>query len=222
SGVVWLIGAGSFTGNWPAHLPFYIAIATIGGAISALGEELGWRGYLVPHLASAYGFTATALISGLIWAAWHYPILLFTDYGEGGPRWYLLLCFTISVIGVSFVAAWLRLRTGSVWPAVLLHASHNIFVLNVFAPVIVQKRTTYLLTGEGGLLMASVAVLLAIIFWKLRSRLKDAESRAPDANEPLVGASARGGATVAAPASIRDDARAGGATAVPGPGTDRS
>ncbi len=105
AGVVWLVGAGTFTGNWPAHLPFYIAIATIGGVVSALGEELGWRGYLVPHLASAYGFTATALISGLIWAVWHYPILLFTDYGEGGPRWYLLLCFTISVIGISFVAA---------------------------------------------------------------------------------------------------------------------
>ncbi|MDQ6602564.1 MAG: CPBP family intramembrane metalloprotease [Chloroflexota bacterium] len=143
--------------------------------------------------SDSYGFTATALVSGLIWAVWHYPILLSTDYGEGGPQWYLLLCFTASVIGISFAAAWLRLRTGSVWPAVLLHASHNLFVLNVFAPLVVQQRTTFLLTGEGGLLMAVVGVSLAVVFWRLRSRLEDAGSRAPDADEPPVSASARGG-----------------------------
>ncbi len=75
----------------------------------------------------------------------------------------------------------------------LLHASHNLFVLNVFAPLVVQKRTTFLLTGEGGLLMAVVGVSLAVVFWKLRSRLEDAGSRTPDADQPPVGASARGG-----------------------------
>jgi membrane protease YdiL (CAAX protease family) len=176
-GVAWIIGAGRFTGIWPAHLPIFLVVGTIGGVISALGEEVGWRGYLVPHLASAYGFTVAALASGLIWSLWHYPLLLFTDYGEGGPRWYLALCFTLFAVGLSFPMAWLRLRSGSVWPAVLLHASHNLFVLNVFAPLMAEKRTSYLLTGEGGLLLAIAGVILGGLFWALRPRA--AES--PDA-----------------------------------------
>jgi len=55
---------------------FILVQATLGVLIScltALGEEIGWRGFLVPQLASVTSFTKTALISGLIWAVWHYP-----------------------------------------------------------------------------------------------------------------------------------------------------
>ena len=52
---------------------------------SVLGEELGWRGFLVPELAKFLSFTNVALISGLIWAVWHWPLILMGLYGnEGG------------------------------------------------------------------------------------------------------------------------------------------
>lgn len=44
------------------------------GVATAAGEEIGWRGFLVPELAKGLPFTAVALVSGIIWAAWHYPI----------------------------------------------------------------------------------------------------------------------------------------------------
>ena len=94
--------------------------------------------------------------------------------------------FTVFVVGLSFAAAWLRLRSGSVWPPVLLHASHNLFVLNVFAPVIAEKRTQYLLTGEGGLLLAIVGIVLGVAFWLLRSRVARAGMNAPDAGATAV------------------------------------
>jgi membrane protease YdiL (CAAX protease family) len=184
-GMVWLVGAGSFTGAWPESLPILLVLGTISGTVTALGEELGWRGFLVPHLASAHGFTAAAIISGLIWSLWHYPLLLFTDYGTSRPRWYMLLCFTIFVVGLSFPMAWLRLRTGSVWPAALLHASHNLFVLNVFAPLMVEGRARYPLTGEGGLLLAGVGIALATVFWLLRNRVEDRGAPAPGAARSL-------------------------------------
>ncbi|MGB5172147.1 MAG: type II CAAX endopeptidase family protein, partial [Eudoraea sp.] len=56
---------------------------TIRSMASALGEEIGWRGFLVPELYKKYGFTKTSLISGVIWGAWHLPILLFADYNSG-------------------------------------------------------------------------------------------------------------------------------------------
>jgi CAAX protease family protein len=172
-GIVWMAGRGDFTGDWPPHLLVFVVIGTIAGAVSALGEELGWRGYLVPRLAAAYGFTPAALGSGLIWAIWHYPILLFTDYGIGSPRWYTLACFTVAIVGLSFAFAWLRLASGSVWPAVLLHTSHNLFLLHVFTPLMDERRTAYMLTGEGGLLLAIAGLIVGGAFWALRHHLPD-------------------------------------------------
>ncbi len=94
-----------------------------------LGEEIGRRGLLAPELAKLYSFTTTSVISGVVWAIWHYPVLLVGDYNNSGdPFWFGLICFTVLVIGISFALIWLRLKSGSLWTAVLLHTSHNIFI----------------------------------------------------------------------------------------------
>ena len=56
------------------------------GALTALGEELGWRGFLVPELARSTSFHRVALVSGGIWAAWHAPLIVFADYNAGHTR----------------------------------------------------------------------------------------------------------------------------------------
>jgi len=115
---------------------FLIAQGTVGliGSIStALGEEIGWRGFLVPELNKHMGYTGVSLTSGLIWAAWHYPLLVFGQYNNGTPVWYGLTCFTVLVVSMSFVYAWFRLKSGSIWTGVFLHASHNLFI-QVFLP----------------------------------------------------------------------------------------
>jgi membrane protease YdiL (CAAX protease family) len=69
----------------------YVALAgsfgMIEGLATALGEEIGWRGFLVPELFKTVGFTGTAFISGVVWACWHYPILIWGDYNAGTPIW---------------------------------------------------------------------------------------------------------------------------------------
>ena len=145
-GTVWLTGIGTFSGagletgrgsqlSLPAHVAILASLGFVQGAVFALGEELGWRGFLVPELAQITSFTRTALFSGAAWSVYHYPLILFADYNSGTPAWFALLCFTWMVVASSFVYAWLRLKSGSLWTAVILHASHNLFVQQVFDPL---------------------------------------------------------------------------------------
>jgi membrane protease YdiL (CAAX protease family) len=112
------------------------------GALTALGEELGWRGFLVPELARSTSFHRVALISGGIWAAWHAPLIVFADYNAGTPAWYSVACFSATGVSVGVVSAWLRLSSGSAWPAVLLHASHNSFIQTFFDPATASTELT--------------------------------------------------------------------------------
>lgn len=156
-------------------LVFLVVAATLGVAmscVSALGEEIGWRGFLVPELAKVTTFTRTALISGFIWSLWHYPILLFAGYrGPSTPRWYSLACFTVMVLGISFAFAWLRLRSASVWTGMFLHATHNLFIQGVFDPFTRDAGPTKWLTGEFGAGLALTGMVVGLYFWRKRNEL---------------------------------------------------
>jgi membrane protease YdiL (CAAX protease family) len=138
---------------------------------SALGEEIGWRGFLVPELSKNMSFTATAFLSGVIWSLWHYPILIFADYNAGTPTWYGLSCFTVMVIAISFVFAWMRLKSGSLWTGALLHASHNLYVQAIFTPLTRDTGQTAWYIDEFGAVLPIVAVAFAIYFWSRRREL---------------------------------------------------
>ncbi|MEV4564813.1 CPBP family intramembrane glutamic endopeptidase [Nonomuraea sp. NPDC049419] len=92
--------------------------------VPALGEEWGWRGWLLPRLTAANGAVMGLVYSGLIWGLWHAPITLL---GYNYPRlgsWAALAFIGFCTVG-GVVIGWLRLRSGSVWPAVVAHASLN-------------------------------------------------------------------------------------------------
>jgi uncharacterized protein len=190
--IVWLTGLGllqpeqmavQMAAQYQIHmsspgifLSVYLLIAaTLGlimGGIMALGEEIGWRGLLVPELAKETTFTKTALISGGIWALWHLPIILFSDYNNAGvPVWYGIICFAILAMGISFAMAWLRLKSGSLWPAVILHAAHNLFIQAIFTPLTGNTGITPYIIDEFGIGLAITAVIAAFIFWRKRGEI---------------------------------------------------
>jgi membrane protease YdiL (CAAX protease family) len=141
-------------------------IASLG---HALGEEIGWRGFLAPHLVGRLGFTGSAVLTGLIWTAWHLPLLLFADYNSGTLWWFALSCFTVMVVGLSVILTWLRLKSNSIWPCAIFHASHNLFIQGFFSPLTGAKGgiTSYLI-GEFGVAVPAVVALFAIGFWRAR------------------------------------------------------
>ncbi|HEY0609547.1 MAG TPA: CPBP family intramembrane glutamic endopeptidase [Chitinophaga sp.] len=138
---------------------------------SALGEEIGWRGFLTPHLAKINSYTATSLWMGLIWSLYHYPLMLGSNYNMGGSKWYALICFTVMVIASCFVYTWMRMKSGSLWTGVLLHASHNLFIQMVFTPITVDTGDTKKYIDEFGIALPIVSVIVAFIFWRKRKEL---------------------------------------------------
>jgi membrane protease YdiL (CAAX protease family) len=146
-----------------------------GSCVSALGEEIGWRGLLVPELAKVTSFTNTALISGAIWALWHFPVIFLAGYNGGTPGWYSAICFTAMVMGLSTMFAWMRLKSGSVWTAMLLHASHNLFIQGVFDPLTRDTTVTKYIRGEFGAAMAVTGLITGYFFWRKRAELRSTE-----------------------------------------------
>jgi membrane protease YdiL (CAAX protease family) len=173
-GIVWLTGKGQYNGQFPPSFATFLVIMLFNGTLSALLEEIAWRGFLVPKLMEFTSFTNTALITGLVWAVWHYPLIIFSNVRLGNtPLIYSLVCFTIFAVGVSFATAWLRMKSGSVWTAALLHGSHNVFMLHVFNTLTTDSGGTWLLVGEYGSITAAMGLLLVILFWSLRKRLPE-------------------------------------------------
>ncbi|MDN5754460.1 MAG: lysostaphin resistance A-like protein [Arthrobacter sp.] len=101
-----------------------ILVGSIINMVPALAEEIGWRGWLVPRL-EPWGKTATVLISGIIWGLWHAPLILLGYNYPGVPGGLSLLAMTGMTISFGAVFAWLRMASGSVWPAALAHGSFN-------------------------------------------------------------------------------------------------
>jgi membrane protease YdiL (CAAX protease family) len=165
-------------GGFALWLLFTATTGLIRGVSTALGEEIGWRGFLVPELAKQMSYTKLSLLSGFIWAAWHSPLLLFADYNSGTNRWYAMACFTVMIVSNSFAFAWLRLRSGSLWTAAVLHASHNLFIQTLFDNMMRDTGKTLWYTTEFGVALAVVNVGIAVYFWTRRGEVEERSSLA--------------------------------------------
>jgi membrane protease YdiL (CAAX protease family) len=185
-GAIWLLGLGQFPDakfiadtraslGW-THAPdalviggYFVLIASAGMVLSlafALGEEIGWRGFLSPHLTQALGFRTGAIVTGLIWAAWHLPLVLFADYNSAAPKWFAAICLIVLLLAMSVIMAWLRLGSGSLWTGALFHASHNQFIQVFFTPATHATSTvTPYAIDEFGCALPVVVTLLAMFVW---------------------------------------------------------
>ncbi|MGD0190810.1 MAG: type II CAAX endopeptidase family protein [Rhizomicrobium sp.] len=177
---VWLTGMGGFAPErWGAAVPYLVAPTSTGLAVAllltvglldkfsrALGEEIGWRGFLVPEFLKLMPLAPAGLITGAIWAVWHVPAILFGGYNAGSiPLGYQLACFFVMVISSGVFFAWIRQRSNSVWPPALLHAAHNLFIQSFFDQATVNGPKTLYVTGEfgAGLALTACATAVAVL-----------------------------------------------------------
>lgn len=157
-----------------AMIPF----AALLNAIPAFGEELGWRGWLVPALRPL-GTWPTLLLSGAIWGFWHSPIILL-GYNFGRTDLSGVLLMIGGCVAWGILLGWLRLRSASVWPAVIAHGS-----LNAAAGLIVifaAAKPDLALAGPLGVagwivLAAVIAVLVATGQFRRQPELAGAPGR---------------------------------------------
>ena len=109
--------AASFVGS-----SFWLAIL---GGVLAVGEEIGWRGYLQPRLSARWGQLGGMILVGTAWGYWHLPLILQGYVFPEAPVLGAVLFFPLVAIGLSLFLGWLRDACGSIWPAVLAHGSYN-------------------------------------------------------------------------------------------------
>jgi uncharacterized protein len=110
-----------------AVLPIFILPFFLTDLISN-GEELGWRGYVLPRLQARYSALVASLVVGVIWAFWHLPLLMAP--GSSSP----LGLFMIKVIADSVLFTWLYNNSkGSLLLVTMFHAVGNTGA--VFLPV---------------------------------------------------------------------------------------
>jgi CAAX protease family protein len=187
--IVWATPLASFVvpegGIINTVIGFLIQVVILALAF-ALWEEIGIRGYLLPKLLPL-GRTRALALSGLVWAAWHMPLIFLTPlYHTAGSRLIVLPLFVGSIVAGSFLFGYLRIYTGSVWPASIAHAVHNsawvalgAFTLTSY-PVVVNEY----LAGDNGILILVGAVIAAIwVGHRFKSGMDQAQSgtEAPEA-----------------------------------------
>lgn len=97
-------------------------------AFNTFGEEFGWRGYMNQKMEPLLGTTGTVIVGGIIWGLWHAVLTVEghnfgTDY-DGYP-WLgiLYMCIFCTFMGMGLM--WLTKKTGSIYPAAIMHAANN-------------------------------------------------------------------------------------------------
>ena len=155
-------------------LPMLI-IGIFPNVISALGEEIGWRGFMLPAVTERTGLTKALFITGLFWASWHLPLLAFGDYMTGAPIWYKLPAFVLCIVPVGIIIGSLTYLSKSIWPAAFLHAAHNNFDQAVFGVITRGDDKMYYVSETGFLTIIFAWMIAIIVLIKIRQKRENSE-----------------------------------------------
>lgn len=164
--------------GWPE--PALLAMAAVWPIAAALGEEIGWRGLLLPALNRRFALLPAALLVGLLWGAWHLPadFIAFKGYGELFPLAFLING-PLVLTGHSLIMAWLWKRTqGSLLIAVLYHWS--ITGSAILSPTVESGWVGLAASAIGAGLVWTVALALWLPPWRRGSwatRVKDVQTK---------------------------------------------
>jgi membrane protease YdiL (CAAX protease family) len=174
-GIVWNTGVAQAVfpdGSQLGEMASNVAIGLGISSAMALGEEIGFRGYLLPRLMQL-GTSRALLLSGLMHALWHFPLLLLTPVYPILGSWLIvgpIILLTLTTAGVFY--GYLQLTSKSVWPATLAHGTINL-CFELFAGLTVTASPLALeyLAGETGVLtLVATALSAAVLLYRLRQR----------------------------------------------------
>lgn len=156
-------------GESPIFTGLLLAVAIpVAAFASALGEEIGWRGYLHSKLLSLAP-RVRYLLTGLIWSVWHWPLLILGYYHLSLHPWLNIACFTAALTSFGFLLGYLRDISNSSVPAAVAHAGHNLWVLGAAALFLKAGPESSIYDGETGVFCAGIYLVIAgMIFFKAK------------------------------------------------------
>lgn len=136
-------------------------------AFNTFGEEFGWRGYMNQKMEPLLGTAGTVIVGGIIWGLWHAELTVVghnfgTEY-EGYPWLGILsMCIYCTFIGMGLM--WLTKKTGSIYPAAIMHASNNFGAVSIGRLFISGVPEDYTLTITDNLIISIPAYILGLVF----------------------------------------------------------
>ncbi|MGH7944777.1 MAG: CPBP family glutamic-type intramembrane protease [Opitutaceae bacterium] len=155
---------GSAPMNLAIQLVLAITLGTLANSFGVIGEEVGWRGYMLTRLIEGQ-FPMPIFLSGVLWSAWHLPLVFAGHYAVvGGHTFASAGLFTIGTIAAGYVAAHVRLSSGSVWPAVVAHAAWNSIIQGTFDRA---TQGTSIAVGESGYLTCMFSIVFAVVLYRV-------------------------------------------------------
>ena len=159
--------------------PIYV-LATAAGSLTyaplinaffALGEEIGWRGFLYPQLKTRFGQKTGRLLGGVIWGAWHWPLIWLIGYEYGaatgnragyfGAPVVGMLLFCVITAGMGILHDWLYERSGSIWVPSLFHGAINAAGMIPLAVCLTDTGSVRLLGPAPMGILAGLPLLIA-------------------------------------------------------------
>ena len=184
-GLIWILGFGSLANDetildWAKEIgltgirTLSPSVAVIAGVFllgsigviramaTTLGEEIGWRGFFIYELRKVLSFTGVSVFSGLVWAAWHWPLLV---YYSNNILLEFITFFTV-IVSMSFMMTYYTFKSRSLWPAVLFHAVSNVYIQKILPPLTTKVEGTEYWLGENGIMFAIVTCVFGIYFWR--------------------------------------------------------
>lgn len=167
-GIARLLGVVRFVdlGSYLLQAPISLVLLTV----LVLGEEIGWRGFLLGELLTTPPTLPprrAALIVGIVQAGFHLPLLLIAaGYDSAGSRWIVVPGVMVVISAAGIVFGWLRIRSASLVPVLLAHAAVNVCLLE--APTLVADRPAVAaaVTGEGGMITVFTVIAVAALIWR--------------------------------------------------------
>ncbi len=146
----------------------FVVIGPIVNIIPTMGEELGWRGYLLPKLRMFLSDRAALIITGVIWGIWHLPVIVMGhNYGTGywGYPWLGILAMIFFCVVLGTIEGYISIKLQSAIPAAMIHSTIN---AGAALPIYLLKGSYNTLLGPaitgliGGLPFIALAVILLI------------------------------------------------------------
>lgn len=145
-----------------------IIIGPVINIIPTMGEELGWRGYLLPKLRVFFSARTALVITGVVWGFWHWPVIVMGhNYGTNyaGYPWFGILAMIVFCVILGIIEGYAAIKLESAFPAAMIHSTVN---AGAALPIILAKGGYNTLLGPaitglfGGIPFIIVAVVLFI------------------------------------------------------------
>ena len=157
---------------------FAVTLAPPINMLAAVGEEAGWRGYMMPHLKEQLGLLNGRLLGGVIWGVWHWPIMLLTGYEYGtnylGAPVLGLVVWCVVCFALNTLLDWLYEKTGCIWVSAIAHGAFNA-VAALFVVLTSPADAYYNVLGPMPIGLIGMLPMLALAVWLTLRQMKQKE-----------------------------------------------